>query len=87
MSALGAAQLRVLDAPSRMWVSGSGSERRGTSLYGSAAWVDFQSQPGKKSPLSFGSSQLTSCFKMLFDTPRLVHMERRTARKLLPVRF
>lgn len=84
-SALGAVQLRVLDAPSRMWVSGSGSERRGALLYGSAAWVDFQSHPEWRSPLSFGSSQLASCSKMLFDTPRLVHMERRTARKLLLV--
>lgn len=47
-SALGAVQLRVLDALPRMWVSGSGSERRGALLYGSAAWVDFQSHPEKK---------------------------------------
>lgn len=51
----------------------------------------FSVPPGekkkKKSPLSFGSSQLTSCSKMLFDTPRLVQMERCTARKLLPVHF
>lgn len=86
-SDLGAVQLRVLDALSRMWVSGSGSERRGVTVRQRCVG-GFSVPPRKKKVLwVFGSSQLTSCSKMLFDTPRLVHMERRTARKLLPVRF
>lgn len=44
----GAGQLHVLDGLSRMWVSGSGSERRGALLHAGAAWVDFQSHPGEK---------------------------------------
>lgn len=89
---LGGVQLHVLHTLSWMWVSGSGSERWGVFCMAALRGRIFSLSPKKKNkkktpPLNFGSSQLTSCSKMPFDSPTLVQMERHAERKRLPVHF